>query len=84
MDQEDEEKAAEVLVRMAKNKVRQFIYDAKMTAISHFYAETKGVRKLKDTIIDEKLEEKMKSEDYMLVSKLSFYSMFIQNCIICS
>ena len=84
MERENEEKAAEVLVRMAKNKVRQFIYDAKMTAISHFYAETKGVRKLKDTILKEKLEEKMKPEDYMLVSKLSFYSMFIQNCIICS
>ena len=69
---------------MAKNKVRRFIYDAKMTAILHFYTETKGVRKLKDTIIDQKLEEKMEPEDYMLVSKLSFYSMFIQNCIICS
>ena len=84
MDQEDEEKAAEVLVRMAKNKVRQFIYDAKMTTISHFYAETKGMRKLKDTILKEKLEEKIKPEDYMLVSELYFYSVFIQNCIICS
>ena len=73
-----------VLVRMAKNKVRQFIYDAKMTAISHIYAETKGMRKLKDTILKEKLEEKIEPEDYMLVSKLSFYCMFIQNCIICS
>ena len=71
-------------MRMAKNKVRQFIYDAKMTAISHYYAETKDVRKWKDTIIKEELEAKMEPADYMLVSKLSFYSMFIQNCIICS
>jgi len=68
---------------MARNKVRQMIYDAKIIAISHFYAE-QGKRNLKHKIIDEKLEEKLGVEDLLAVSKLSFYSMFILNCIICS
>ena len=48
------------------------LYDAKITAVSHFFAETKGTRKLKNAIIEEELAEKLEPEDYMTVSKLSF------------
>ena len=78
----DYEKSNRVLVTMARTKVRQFLYDAKITAISHFYAEAKGERKLKAEIIEKDLN--IEPEEYMSVSKLSFYSMFILNCIICS
>ena len=66
------DKSTEVLVTMARNKVRQILYDAKITAVSHFFAETKGTRKLKNAIIEEELAEKLEPEDYMTVSKLSF------------
>ena len=83
MNREHEDKAEEVFVLWARNKVRQMIYDAKIISISHFYAE-QGKRNFKHKIIDEKLEEKLGVEDLLAVSKLSFYSMFILNCIICS
>jgi hypothetical protein len=67
---------------MTRIKIRQFLYDAKITAISHFYAETKGGRKLKAEIIEKDLN--IEPEEYMSVSKLSLYSLFILNCIICS
>jgi hypothetical protein len=81
---EDQDKSTQILVKMARNKVRQMIYDAKIMAISYFYAEKKGERKLKDKIIGEDLAESFEPEDYMTVSKLSCYFMFILNCIICS
>ena len=84
MSPELQDKSTQILVTMARNKVRQMLYDARITATSHFWAETKGTRKLKPAIVEEKLTEKFKLEDYMAVSTLSFYSMFILNCIIYS
>ena len=84
MAPEHQEKSDQVLLTMARNRIRQMFYDARVMAISHFFAETKGTRKLKPAIVEEKLTEKFKLEDYMAVSRLSFYSMFILNCIICS
>lgn len=83
MDPEHEEKANEVFEIMARKQVRQMIYDAKNIAISHYYAE-QGKRKLKSHIVAEKLGDKVKVEDLLAVSKLSFYSMSILNCIFCS
>lgn len=84
MAEDHEEKSSRILVTMARNKVRQFIYDAKITAVSHYYAEVKGERRLKAEIIDKNLLESMDPEEFQSVSKLSFYSMFMINCIICS
>ena len=72
MPLEDKERSNVVLVTMAKKKVRDFLYHAKLMAISHFYAEAKGVRKNKPDIIGEDLS--IEPEDFVSVSKLSFLS----------
>ncbi|KAM0903463.1 hypothetical protein ACQ4PT_018676 [Festuca glaucescens] len=58
VDAAHQEEATRVLVVMAKKKVRGFLYHAKKEAISHFYAETRGVMKNKDKVIGEDLSIK--------------------------
>ncbi|KAM0829731.1 hypothetical protein ACQ4PT_066695 [Festuca glaucescens] len=58
VDAAHHEEATRVLVVMAKKKVRDFLYHAEKQAISHFYAETRGVRKNKDKVIGEDLSIK--------------------------
>lgn len=83
MAPEDQARSNRVLVTMARNKLRQhLLYDARITAISHFYAETQGRRVLKPEIVEKDLT--LEKEDFMRVSKFSFYSLFVLNCIICS
>jgi hypothetical protein len=77
---DDEEKLKRVLVTMARIMVRKFMHDVKNTAVSHFYDETKCRRTLKADIIKKDLN--INPEEYMSVSTLSFYSLFMLNCII--
>jgi hypothetical protein len=72
VDAAHQEEATRVLVVMAKKKVRDFLYHAEKQAISHFYAETRGVRKNKDKVIGEDLS--IKTEEFASVSKFSFLS----------
>lgn len=83
MEEEFEEKSDEVFDLMARSKVQQMIYEARKTCISHYFAE-QGVRKLKNKIVSENIEENFEVENYLMVSKLSFYVMFFLNCIISS
>jgi hypothetical protein len=65
---EDSTKAGQVLVNAARKMVRQQRYDARIVAISHFYAE-QGKRVLKKEIVEKGLT--LSKEEFMGVSKLS-------------
>ena len=67
MAEELEEKPDEVFDLMARDKVQQMIYDARIICISHYFAE-QGVRKLKSNIIREKIKDTFEAENYLMVS----------------
>ena len=83
MEEDFEQKSDEVFDLMAKSKVQQMIYEARKTCISHYFAE-QGERKLKNKIVSENIQDTFEVENYLMVSKFSFYSMFILNCNISS
>ena len=70
MPQEYKTQADVVLVNAARKLVRQQRYEARIVAISHFYAE-QGKRVLKKQIIEEGLN--LSKDEYLSVSKLSSY-----------
>lgn len=68
----DDEKADQTLLRACRKLTPQVWYNQKATAVSHFWAQ-KGVRVKKQDIVgpDAKAEYDMTLEEYMTVSKMS-------------